>query len=921
MRTAIRRAVSILMAAGIILSSILTGTLAWQGLSQTALNETKGQTEALSSVQLLKLEKLPDGTVTELPVPGAVFYLFTEDGQQIGGRYVTDKDGKISVELEPGNYYFEEIDPSPGYTFDTEADGSRKTRYPFTVTGEETDPVVVTAYNLRLHGMLTVSKIVENADGIPPAEFTFTVTFSDGGTYPCRIDGGEPVDVPSGGKFILKHGQSAVFENIPVGVTYSVTETPHPDYTMTGTGHRGNITEGGSTAVFVNTYAPAPLGSLTVVKEVKGNGADLLKEFIFTIVINGKTETFVLKHGESKTFPDLPVGTQYTVTETDYTADGYVASVKTYTGTFTGEEALLLPFVNVYDSQPEDKTGRLEIEKKVIGDNADPNKVFTFKVTFSDGGTYWYRIDSGIPQQLQSGGTLALRHTQKALFEGIPAGVSYTVQEIDPAGYLPDVDMAGGTIVGDETAFVLFQNRVPEDPAKIRVTKELAGEYPEADLNKEFHFTLIVDGVETKFTLKPGESIEFEVPPGAHYEVWEDDYFADGYTQSIVNGIGTVTAGQLVEVKVTNTFEGIVYTEIKGEKTWDLGDSPDTVLPGSIMVRLMHNGLLVEAQIVTPDENGEWHYAFTAPKYDADGKEIQYTIEEVPLDSFIPSYDGFNIINTYIPPVLFDPPIIQKVVNGENPPETQFAFLLKGESGAPMPEGSNESTKVVTMNGSGEAELGEITFIKAGVYTYTLSELNGGAEGWTYDNTVYTLTVTVTEQDGGLAVSHTLVKNGETAATAVFTNTYETPKPIEDTVVVAGQKTWHHGDNPADKQPNAIIVQVYADGTLLVQRQVTQQDNWQYSFELPKYAADGHQIVYTIDEADVPGYDKVVDGYDLINTYSPGASGNSGSPLETDSPPSTGDNTNLWLPLVMMFLSLTGFIVTVLLGKRKTSSR
>ena len=40
--------------------------------------------------------------------------------------------------------------------------------------------------------------------------------------------------------------------------------------------------------------------------------------------------------------------------------------------------------------------------------------------------------------------------------------------------------------------------------------------------------------------------------------------------------------------------------------------------------------------------------------------------------------------------------------------------------------------------------MGEIVFEKAGVYTYTISELNTGADGWEYDNTIYTLTVAVT---------------------------------------------------------------------------------------------------------------------------------------------------------------------------------
>ena len=635
----------------------------------------------------------------------------------------------------------------------------------------------------------------------------------------------------------------------------------------------------------------------------------------------------MLKHGESHTFPDLPVGTKYTITETDYTAEGYAATVKTYTGTITGEEILLLPFVNVY--QPEAESGSLTVQKEVVGDNPDPDKEFTFEVTFSEGGTYTYTIDGGEPQELVSGGALVLKGGQTAIFENLPNGITYTVREIDAAGYLPAITEAAGTIAGGESAVVKFQNRVPDEPepsATLTVTKKLAGEYPEADKDKEFHFIFTIDGIAQEFTLKPGESKEFEIPAGAQYEIHEDNYFSDGYALMLENGAGAALPGQTITVTAANTYIGTVQTEIKGEKTWELGGH-DVALPESITVRLKNGDIVVEEVSVTPDENGEWYYAFTAPKYDADGNEIAYTVEETPVAGFVPSYNGFDILNTYIPPVEIDPPLIEKVVEGENAPETQFSFLLRGETGAPMPEGSDGNTKIVTLTGSGEAELSEIVFEKAGIYTYTISELNTGVDGWEYDNTVYALTVVVTLEDGTLHASYTLTKDGEAADTALFTNRYASEEP--DTVKIAGAKTWKHGNNP--NPPDSIIVEVYADGQLAAQRLVTATDGWQYAFELPRYAQDGHKIVYSVDEAEVPGYTAEINGYDLVNTYigttpeptpdpgddepsTPSTPGTPGDP----SGPQTGDNSHIEAYFIMMILSLAALIVTVLLGKRET---
>ncbi|MFQ9797871.1 MAG: hypothetical protein ACLR23_01980 [Clostridia bacterium] len=137
------------------------------------------------------------------------------------------------------------------------------------------------------------------------------------------------------------------------------------------------------------------------------------------------------------------------------------------------------------------------------------------QVTFSDGGTYSYSIDGGEPQELTSGSVLKLKAGQQAVFEGLPDDITYTVKETDTAGYLPAIEEISGKIVGGENALALFQNRVPEvpeQPATLIITKKLAGEYPEADENKEFHFTLTIDGTETQFTLKSGESKDFEIP-------------------------------------------------------------------------------------------------------------------------------------------------------------------------------------------------------------------------------------------------------------------------------------------------------------------------------------------------------------------------------------------------------------------------
>ncbi len=696
------RMISLFLTFVFILSALVTGTYGWQSL-QTITNETAA---TIAQVRLQKKEKLPDGTETDIPVPGAAFYLFTAEGEQLGGRYVTDDMGTISLSLPAGSYYFEEDAPPPAFAFDSQ-NGESITQYPFAVPERGTEQVAVTAYNVRLAGSLSINKTVENADGSllseeqSAKEFIFTVSFSDNGAYSYQKTDGTSGELISGGTLTLSHGETALFEQIPAGVTYTVIEQEEEGYVISSSGHCGTITAGMSEADFVNTYS---------------------------------------------------------------------------------------------------------------------------------------------------------------------------------------------------------LDKPPQTPVKLTVTKQLAGEYPASDTEKEFEMTLILGGVSEDFTLKAGESKEFTLMPGDVYEIREKDYTAEGYSQSITEGFGTAGTSD-IEATVTNTFAGTVMTEIAGEKTWEGVGLTDELLPESITLLLKDGDRVVEEAEVTPDENGRWLYRFTAPKYDAEGNEIAYTLEERPIESFRPSYNGFDIVNTYIPPAVVTFPSIFKTVEGDPPSALRFDFCITARDNAPMPEGVKNSFLTLSLTGGGELHPGEIRYTRPGTYVYTVTETADSQQGWLYDPSVYTVTVTVTEKDGGLTADTEISKGAEPADRIEFVNRYDATLPPQDTIVIEGWKTWHHGDNPEENRPTSIVVLIYGDGEIVLQWQVTEKDGWRYRFELPRYNAAGEEIIYTVDEAAVEDYEKTVEGYDLINTYQ------SHETPDPDINPPTGDDSNLWLWFALMLLSGSMLII------------
>ncbi len=115
-----------------------------------------------------------------------------------------------------------------------------------------------------------------------------------------------------------------------------------------------------------------------------------------------------------------------------------------------------------------------------------------------------------------------------------------------------------------------------------------------------------------------------------------------------------------------------------------------------------------------------------------------------------------------------------KILEGKKLTDQEFEFVLEAiTQGAPMP---TEAT--VKNDGKGNITLGKITFSKAGTYVYRLTEKDGGVDNYDYDESVYTVTVTVTDNSQGVLLAKVaLSKNGIDSTEIVFRNGF-TPTAI-----------------------------------------------------------------------------------------------------------------------------------------------
>lgn len=245
----------------------------------------------------------------------------------------------------------------------------------------------------------------------------------------------------------------------------------------------------------------------------------------------------------------------------------------------------------------------LTIEKTVTGGAADPERQFTFDVSFtydetmpeaSHTGPYAYTVyqkgdgdeadalvkDDG--EISSAGGTISLTGGQRAVIEGLPAGTAYTVteKEANEDGYVTTATGEEGTVtVGEENKASFTNCRAP---GHLIIRKEVTGSGGNQNKQWEFHLTADLlegmpywgssvghrsdgskvdlvfhaeDGYAT-FTLKSGESLEIkDFPIGTVFTVTEEGANEDGYTTT-VKGNGTAVPDGMevkLEYDVTST--------------------------------------------------------------------------------------------------------------------------------------------------------------------------------------------------------------------------------------------------------------------------------------------------------------------------------------------------------------------------------
>ncbi|WP_027398900.1 MSCRAMM family protein [Anaerovorax odorimutans] len=323
---------------------------------------------------------------SSLPLAGAEFTLYAQDGKTVIRKGTTGIDGKLILKVIPdGTYLLKETKAPVGYSLEGVIHTITVTTVSTTVsssidgkTGANSNKLSVIDFADNTVGNLTIQKIVAgNANENRAFEFIIEFFNADGSmninSYQyINKDGLLSGVIQSGDRFYLKDSDAITINGLPKDLKYVVTEKDYSSdgYTTTHTGEKGIIdTNKTHTAVFTNTKKnsngggsggsdggktttpggvttpgsittpEAILGSLKIIKVDGENPSQALSGATFELIDESKnliqTSKLTDKNGVV-IFEQLELGVEYSLRE-KFAPAGYKKSSKEYSFQLTDQ--------------------------------------------------------------------------------------------------------------------------------------------------------------------------------------------------------------------------------------------------------------------------------------------------------------------------------------------------------------------------------------------------------------------------------------------------------------------------------------------------------------------------------------------------------------------------------------------------------
>lgn len=230
----------------------------------------------------------------------------------------------------------------------------------------------------------------------------------------------------------------------------------------------------------------------------------------------------------------------------------------------------------------------------------------------------------------------------------------------------------------------------------------------------------------------------------------------------------TVRKADLDQGKAAIDFGAIEYTE-PGTYVYKVSEKH----AGTTIDGIAYSGNVAEITVtVTPDKKGELSAAVKVTSGETEFKNI-YAAS--PVDSSVT--DEIEVV---------------KSLTGRGLKADEFSFELREAKGE-----DSELIETVKNDASGKVTFNPIKYTKIGQHTYTLREVKGNAGGITYDETVYTIVTTISDDGKGQLVATHKLQGAEDVKSIEFKNAY-TANAAEASLAGIKNLQFADGLTPAD---------------------------------------------------------------------------------------------------------------------------
>ena len=642
--------------------------------------------------------------------------------------------------------------------------------------------------------------------------------------------------------------------------TYTVVEDAVSGYKGTVEGSSSKDANGNVSYTYTlkNSHAPSVVNlSVSKVWDDAGNQDGVRPERVSVDVLRSEgsstTKTIVAtlklsaENNWTATLEKQPVygkSGKYTYSISEAKVDGYTGSVKTavnesgnYAFTLTNTHAVETTQVGVTkvwdDAENADGLRPDSVEVELLADGAATGKT----VTLNAENNWTFTWDN-----------LAKKAGGK--------DVVYTVREAKvPEGYTSVV--TGGMVKNNGTFSYTLTNKHETESTALNVQKVWDDSNNADGLRPtSVKVQLYADGAAA------GDPVELSAANGWKHAWGDLPKLADGktiaYTVAEVDVpegyTSSVTGNASFGFTITNSHT-VKTTAIGVKKVWNDGDNQDGLRPAEVTAQLLANGQVVaEAKL---SAQNAWAHQWTDLPTIANGKAIEYTVAEAGVPEGYTSSvmgnaaDGFTLVNAH----------------------TTAATSVSVHKEWKDSAGNQQSGVHPAVTAQLYRTVAGQTSAMAG-YAATLDEAHGWAASW--DNLPAKdagrdVEYSVQEADVPAGYTSSVTKSADGTYSFTLTNT------AEKRTSVSVAKVWADGGNADNARPDSVTAQLYlvdAQGNQVAvpgkSAELSEANNWAFTWDdLAVSDADGNEISYTVQEANVPeGYTATVSGGMVDGTYS-----------------------------------------------------